>query len=124
MIKIERKPVYRETLRLKDGRKRLKVKLEIGLDDITTRFMPASAKLITAQDAYGKDPSAEHLTDLICAAELAFQVIFGADAYQKMLDFFGGNTLEMMSALTPVLENEITPKIYTGEARKAAKDRK
>ena len=124
MIKIERKPVYRETLRLKDGRKRLKVKLEIGLDDITTRFMPASAKLIAAQEAYGKDPSAEHLTDLISAAELAFQVIFGADVYQKMLDFFGGNTLEMMSALTPVLENEITPKIYTGEARTAAKDRK
>ena len=98
MIKIERKPVYRETLRLKDRRKRLKVKLEIGLDDITT--------------------------DLISAAELAFQVIFGADAYQKMLHFFGGNALEMMSALTPVLENEITPKIYTGEARKAAKERK
>lgn len=124
MIKIERKPVYRETLRLKDGRKRLKVKLEIGLDDITTRFIPASAKLISAQEAYGKDPSAEHLTDLISAAELAFQVIFGADVYQKMLDFFGGNTLEMMSALTPVLENEITPKIYTGEARTAAKGRK
>lgn len=124
MIKIERKPVYRETLRLKDGRKRLKVKLEIGLDDITTRFMPASAGLVAAQEAYSKDPSAEHLTDLISAAEQAFQVIFGAEAYQKMLDFFGGNTLEMMSALTPVLENEITPKIYTGEARKVAKERK
>ena len=41
-----------------------------------------------------------------------------------MLDFFEGSTLEMMAALAPVLENEITPKIYTGEARAAAKDRK
>lgn len=123
MIKIVRKPLFCEKIRLRDGRKRLTVKLRIAFDDITSKFMKVNAEMKAAQELLDRDNSAENLNEFIAKTEAAYKVLFG-DSYEKMLDFYEHNSLELLHALTPVVENEIAPKLARQEATAAIRSRK
>ena len=116
-----------DTIKVEGDDKDLIVRVDIHVQSISRKYSELYKVLETAQGALtqahnGGDP------DSIVEADKAFSqavialfnLLFGADQVQAIIDHYGGDLLEMFAAFTPYLRDELIPRIVKAQNQIAA----
>lgn len=114
MYTITRKNRIKEELQLchADGTVACVLEVDLNVDEIANRVNKAYETLGMAQNELQKapnDPRAmETYGKAVCAV---FDVIFGEDGTQKLMEFYENHYTEMLLDVFPFINDEIMPKI-------------
>lgn len=121
---VNRKSLVNKRLVVKDGLKRLCVKVNFRVDDIAKLYTKAQTMLVKAEKDLKNEPTEENMTKYgECAIEL-FNVVFGKEQTQKLLKFFDGNRLEMLVCCFGFIADEIVPAFKENDVYTAMLNRK
>ena len=114
--------VFRDEIELKtqDGKSEiLEINLKIDPNCIK-KYRELQLQIIELQRQNKEDPNNPETIENIGAAIVnTFSLLLGTDNTEKILSFYAGNYVDMMTGLYPYLENVIVP-----EFQKVAKQRK
>ena len=122
MYKVTRKNRIKEQLQLchANGDIAAVIEVDLNVDEIAQRVNKAYEMLGMAQNALQKDLGDPKLMESYGNAVIGvFNVIFGEEGCQKIVEFYDQNWTEMLLDLFPFINDEIMPKI-----RQASADRK
>lgn len=110
-----------EDLEIEDNGKILKLAVDINLDTTLHAYNNAQYKIAQASQ------DAQKATDEndIKSAEIAmgdailglFEVVFGAEQTQQIIDFYGNKPLEMLGDIAPFISDVVAPKILEAQKR-------
>lgn len=120
MYQIKRNHIV-EDLEIEDNGKTLTLKVDLNVDTILHQYNAAQYKIAQAsqdakQAANDKD-LAKAETAMGNAVLGLFEVIFGEDQTQKIIDFYGDKPLEMLGDIAPFISEVVAPKIMTAQQR-------
>ena len=122
MYQVTRQNRIKEQLQLchADGTVALTADVDLNVDMIANRVSKAYETLGIAQLALQEAPNDGAAMEAYGNAVISvFNVIFGEENTQKIVEFYENNWTEMLLDLFPFINNEIMPKI-----REASADRK
>lgn len=110
-----------EDLTIEDNGKTLELKVDINVDSILQMYNNAQYRIAqAAQNAKGamdkKDMEAveEAMGDAVLSL---FEVIFGKEQTQKIIEFYGNKAFEMLSDISPFITDVVAPKIKEAQQR-------
>jgi len=111
-----------EDLEIEDNGKILALKVDLDVDTMLNQYNLAQYKIAEASQQSKK---AADENDLASAQEAMgkailglFQVVFGNDQTEQILDFYGENkTLEMLGDIAPFISDVVAPKIKEAQQR-------
>lgn len=120
---INRTQHVRDEIELHDGDKALTVVVDITVDAILSGYNSARARIAASQrsiDALREnmgDPQAldDATNELGSAVVALFVLLFGEEQVEKILEFYGGNHLEMLADFLPYIMDELNPKIRAAQ---------
>jgi hypothetical protein len=120
MYQIKRNHIVEE-LQIEDNGKVLDLTVDINVDSILQAYTSAQYRIAKAsQDAKmaagDKDMSKaqEALGDAILGL---FEVIFGTEQANKIIEFYGNKALEMLGDITPFITEVVAPRIKEAQDR-------
>lgn len=120
---VTRKNRIKEQLQLchADGTVALVCDVDLNVDVIANRVSKAYETLAIAQNTLQENPRDARAMEAYGNAVIAvFDVIFGEENTQKIVEFYENNWSEMLLDLFPFINNEIMPKIQeASDERKA-----
>lgn len=124
MYKVKRNHLV-EDLQIEDNGKTLDLKVDINIDSILQQYNRAQYRIAkAAQDAKtaANDNDMEKVEEEMGNAVLAlFEVVFGHDQTQKIIEFYDNKAFEMLGDLSPFITDVVQPKVQ--EAQKAIEER-
>lgn len=110
-----------EDLTIEDNGKTLELKVDINVDSILQMYNNAQYRIAqAAQNAKGamdkKDMDAveEAMGDAVLSL---FEVIFGKEQTQKIIEFYGNKAFEMLSDISPFITDVVAPKVKEAQQR-------
>lgn len=110
-----------EDLTIEDNGKTLELKVDINVDSILQMYNNAQYRIAqAAQNAKGamdkKDMEAveEAMGDAVLSL---FEVIFGKEQTQKIIEFYGNKAFEMLSDISPFITDVVAPKVKEAQQR-------
>ena len=123
---INRKAHVIDEIRLEDNGRELVVKVDLQVERILKDYNKAWAEIGKAQKAIEeskKNPDSmdDAVTALGSSIMALFGLLFGADQTEKILDWYGGAYLEMLSDFVPYITDVIVPKIQAAQTSLMAK---
>jgi hypothetical protein len=117
MYQVKRNRVV-EDLELDDNGKKLTIHVDMGVDAILQRYTQAARVLSAAQQEVRKAPDDETKVEKLGEAILKlFETIFGTDQTNKILEFYDGAYLEMLTDIAPFINDVVAPKITEAQQR-------
>lgn len=120
---VTRKNRIKEQLQLchADGTVALVCDVDLNVDVIANRVSKAYETLAMAQNTLQESPRDARAMEAYGNAVIAvFDIIFGEENTQKIVEFYENNWSEMLLGLFPFINNEIMPKIQeASDERKA-----
>lgn len=112
--KIESKRAYVETLRI-TGRRALPlfVHVNVSVDTLTAKAKPAVDAMQRAGKKYtaSKDNDVDAFKEFTDSIDSVFKIVFGERKYARVLKYYNGEYIEMLSDLTPFIRDSVTPAI-------------
>ena len=124
MYKIKRNHLV-EDLQIEDNGKILDLKVDINIDSILQQYNKAQYRIAQAAQAAKKaanDKDMENIEVAMGEAVLGlFEVVFGHDQTQQIIDFYNNRAFEMLTDISPFITEVVAPKIQ--EAQQAIEDR-
>ncbi len=122
MYKIKRSGHISESLQIEDGAKLLDITVDISVDEIMADYVELGSHLAKLQTMLDKGEKAEDLYAEYGKTVLAyFELFFGADQTEKIVSFYNGRYSEMLTDITPFLQDVIVPAII--KAQDATKEK-
>lgn len=116
MYKIKRSGHISESLQIEDGAKLLDLTVDILIDEIMANYVELGSRLAKLQTMLDKGEKAEDLYAEYGKTVLAyFELFFGADQTEKIVSFYDGRYSEMLSDITPFLQDVIVPAIIRAQ---------
>lgn len=121
MYQITRRNRIKETLQLcnADGTVAEELQVDLNVDVISARMNKAYELIGIAQTELEKETTPALLEAYGNAVIAVFDVVFGPEGRQKIVNFYEGNYTEMLLDLFPFINDEIMPQV-----RKASEERK
>lgn len=114
-----------EDLQIEDNGKTLDLSVDLNVDSILQQYNNAQYRIAqAAKDAKQavNDHDMEKVEEAMGDAVLSlFEVIFGHEQTQKIIDFYGNKAFEMLTDISPFITDVVAPKIQ--EAQQRIKDR-
>ena len=110
-----------EDLHLEDNGKTLDLHVDLNVDGILQRYAAASKALVDAQKAASQGLTEERVQALGEAILGIFEVVFGKEQAQKLVDFYDGAYTEMLADVAPFINDVVAPKINEAQQRIMAK---
>lgn len=124
MYKIKRNHLV-EDLQIEDNGKTLDLKVDINVDSILQQYNKAQYRIAQASQAAkeaANDKDMEKAEEAMGNAIFGlFEVVFGQDQTQKIIEFYDNKALEMLGDIAPFITDVVAPKIQ--EAQQAIEDR-
>ena len=124
MYKIKRNHLV-EDLQIEDNGKTLDLKVDINVDSILKQYNRAQYRIAQASQAAKEaanekdmEKAEEEMGNAIFGL---FEVVFGQDQTQKIVEFYDNKALEMLGDIAPFITDVVAPKIQ--EAQQAIEDR-
>ena len=122
MYKIKRSGHISESLQIEDGAKLLDITVDISVDEIMADYVELGSHLAKLQTMLDKGEKAEDLYAEYGKTVLAyFELFFGADQTERIVSFYNGRYAEMLTDITPFLQDVIVPAII--KAQDATKEK-
>ncbi len=124
MYKIKRNHLV-EDLQIEDNGKTLDLKVDINVDTILKQYNKAQYRIAQASQAAKEAVNEKDMEK--CEEEMGnaifglFEVVFGQDQTQKIVEFYDNKALEMLGDIAPFITDVVAPKIQ--EAQQAIEDR-
>ena len=116
MYKIKRSGHISESLQIEDGAKLLDLTVDISIDEIMADYVELGSHLAKLQTMLDKGENAEDLYAEYGKTVLAyFELFFGADQTEKIVSFYDSRYSEMLSDITPFLQDVIVPAIIRAQ---------
>ncbi|MBR3238655.1 MAG: hypothetical protein IKF99_09485 [Oscillospiraceae bacterium] len=117
MYQVKRNRIV-EDLELDDNGKKLTLHVDMGVDAILQRYTKAARVVAAAQQEVRNAPDNETKVEKLGEAILKlFEVIFGADQTNQILEFYDGAYLEMLTDIAPFINDVVAPKITEAQQR-------
>lgn len=124
MYKIKRNHLV-EDLQIEDNGKTLDLKVDINVDTILKQYNKAQYRIAQASQAAkeaANEKDMEKVEEEMGNAIFGlFEVVFGQDQTQKIVEFYDNKALEMLGDIAPFITDVVAPKIQ--EAQQAIEDR-
>lgn len=124
MYKIKRNHLV-EDLQIEDNGKTLDLKVDINVDTILKQYNRAQYRIAQASQAAKEavnEKDMEKVEEEMGNAIFGlFEVVFGQDQTQKIVEFYDNKALEMLGDIAPFITDVVAPKIQ--EAQQAIEDR-
>ena len=124
MYKIKRNHLVEE-LQIEDNGKTLDLKVDINIDNILQQYNKAQYRIAQAVQSAQKaanDKDMENIEVAMGEAVLGlFEVVFGHDQTQQIIEFYDNKAFEMLTDISPFITEVVAPKIQ--EAQQAIEDR-
>lgn len=124
MYKIKRNHLV-EDLQIEDNGKTLDLKVDINVDAILQQYNRAQYRIAQASQAAkeaANDKDMEKAEEAMGNAIFGlFEVVFGQDQTQKIVEFYDNKALEMLGDIAPFITDVVAPKIQ--EAQQAIEER-
>lgn len=124
MYKIKRNHLV-EDLQIEDNGKTLDLKVDINVDTILQQYNKAQYRIAQASQAAKEAADSKDMEKAEEAMGNAilglFEVVFGQDQTQKIIEFYDNKALEMLGDIAPFITDVVAPKIQ--EAQQAIEDR-
>lgn len=124
MYKIKRNHLV-EDLQIEDNGKTLDLKVDINVDTILKQYNRAQYRIAQASQAAkeaANEKDMEKVEEEMGNAIFGlFEVVFGQDQTQKIVEFYDNKALEMLGDIAPFITDVVAPKIQ--EAQQAIEDR-
>ena len=92
-------------------RKKLILRVIGRVDDMVNAYNRAQKQLQDAENMVRKDATELNQQKYGEAVLALFNVCFGAEGTEKIVDFFEGRYIEMLAELYPFIEEKILPKL-------------
>lgn len=124
MYQIKRNHIV-EDLQIEDNGKTLDLKVDINVDSILQSYNKAqygiakSSKM--AKEATDENDVSKAQEAMGSAILNLFEIIFGEDQTQKIIEFYDNRYLEMLGDIAPFITDVVAPRI--ADAQKAIADR-
>ena len=106
-----------EDLKVTDNDRELVLHVDINVDQILQRYAAATKALTEAQQATQKGITEERVEALGKAIIGVFEVIFGTEQTEKLVDFYGESYTEMLADVAPFVNDVVAPKINEAQQR-------
>ena len=106
-----------EDLKVTDNDRELVLHVDINVDQILQRYAAAAKALTEAQQATQKGITEERVEALGKAIIGVFEVIFGTEQTEKLVDFYGESYTEMLADVAPFVNDVVAPKINEAQQR-------
>ena len=120
MYQIKRNHVVEE-LQFEDNGKTLDIKVDINVDDILKSYTKAQYRIAQASiDAKkaSEDNDIHKAEGAMGEAVLGlFEIVFGKEQTEKIVEFYDNRPLEMLGDITPFITEVVAPKIMEAQQR-------
>ena len=114
-----------EDLQIEDNGKTLDLKVDINVDSILQQYNKAQYRIAQASQAAKEavnEKDMEKVEEEMGNAIFGlFEVVFGQDQTQKIIEFYDNKALEMLGDIAPFITDVVAPKIQ--EAQQAIEER-
>ena len=120
MYQIKRNHIVEE-LEIEDNGKKLQINVDINVDSMLKAYNKAQYKIaqasINAKKA-AEDKDIERAEEAMGNAVLGlFEVIFGAEQTQKIIEFYDNKALEMLGDIAPFISEVVSPRFKEAQDR-------
>lgn len=127
MYKIQRKQTIKDELVIcgRTGEEELVLQVNLRVDDVIAQYNRLRCLLGEAQMELQKDPN-----DEVCLAKYGytvlalFEVVFGSEGAQKLVDYYENRYTEMLEDVAPFIVDRIQPQMSAAMKERAAKFQK
>ena len=120
MYQIKRKHIV-EDLEIEDNGKVLKLNVDINVDSMLKAYNNAQYKIAQASNDAQKAANDKDMAlaeEAMGNAVLAlFEVVFGDDQTQKIVEFYDNKSLEMLGDIAPFIAEVIAPRFKEAQDR-------
>lgn len=120
MYQIKRNHLVEE-LQIEDNGKTLTINVDINVDTILQQYNKAQYRIAQAAQAAQKaanDKDMENIEAAMGDAVLGlFEVVFGHDQTQKIIEFYDNKAFEMLTDISPFITEVVAPKIQEAQQR-------
>lgn len=120
MYKIVRNRITEE-LEIEDNGTTLHLDVDISADEILKRYNQAQYAIAKANEAVKNaatdDEIGKAMEQLGVAVLTLFEVIFGENQTEQIVDFYQNRTLEMLGDIAPFISDVIAPKVLEAQKR-------
>ena len=106
---IKVKPLIRKNVVFRNGRKRMKIKLNLYVDDILQSYDKAQQRLVEAEKAIRTAGTQESSIEYGRAATDLLQTVFGIECTAAIIKFYEGRYIQMLADVYPFIQKEILP---------------
>lgn len=110
-----------EDLQIEDNGKTLTINVDINVDNILQQYNKAQYRIAQAAQAAQKaanDKDMENIEVAMGEAVLGlFEVVFGHEQTQKIVEFYDNKALEMLTDISPFITDVVAPKIQEAQKR-------
>lgn len=124
MYKIKRNHLV-EDLQIEDNGKTLDLKVDINVDSVLQQYNKAQYRIAQASQAAKEAADSKDMEKAEEAMGNAilglFEVVFGQDQTQKIIEFYDNKALEMLGDIAPFITDVVAPKIQ--EAQQAIEEK-
>ena len=124
MYQIKRNHIV-EDLEIEDNGKAITLAVDINVDSILQAYTKAQYKIAAAVNAASEAKDNEDLSKAEEAMGNAvlglFEIIFGEQQTQQIVEFYNDKPFEMLSDISPFITDVVAPKVE--EAQKRIKER-
>ena len=108
---IKSKPMIRQEVVFRDGRKRMKIRLNLYVDDILGAYLKAQERLEAAENLFMVDGSETTSTEYGEAAVALMQAVFGDACAAAIIKFYEGKYIQMLADVYPFIQEKILPQL-------------
>lgn len=108
---IKSNPMIRHTVVFRNGKKRMKIKLNLYVDDILFAYHKAQQRLEMAEKAFSENSLEADATEYGEAAVALMQAVFGEECAAAIIKFYEGRYIHMLAEVYPVIQQKILPQL-------------
>lgn len=127
MYKVKRKQTIEDELVIENsrGEEALRLPVRLYVDDVLAQYNRLRLMLGEAQYEAQEDPTNEIAVNKLGLTVVAlFELIFGADGGQKLLDYYENRYTEMLEDVAPFVSEVINPQMQAAMMERAKRFRK
>lgn len=110
-----------EELQIEDNGKILDLTVDINIDSILQQYNRAQYRIAQAAQAAkqaANDKDMETVESAMGDAILSlFEIVFGHDQTQKIIEFYDNRAFEMLTDISPFITSVVAPKIQEAQQR-------
>lgn len=124
MYTVQRKSAIKEDLEIQNAKGNVELTLHVNLfvDNVLSQYNRLRRMLGEAQYELSKDPTSEKTLSTYGATIVAlFELIFGAEGVQKLLDYYDNRYTELLEDIAPFVVDVIQPQIDSAMKARASK---